>query len=118
MKLDKRIIEDLSKNNTIKDVRLLRIIRKADVTNEDGYSDIQYSLYKKVINENLSRAELSLMVKRKKNKDSSPIHIKRNQKSYDIKFHTGKLSDQQAEEFEKIINENLQVFLKEIVGIE
>lgn len=118
LKLDNRIIDDLAKNNTIKDVRLLRTIRRAEETDKEGYSELQYDLYKKVINENLSRAELNDIVSGLKNKDRSPVEITRKQRSFDIKLHTGKLSQLQADELKKVIDEKLREYLKDVVGLE
>ena len=58
LNMDKRIIEDLLKNKTTNDVRLLRAIRRSDKTDSDGLSDVQWSLYERFKKEGLTRAEV------------------------------------------------------------
>ncbi len=76
LKLDRRIIEDLGKNDSIKDVRLLRMIRNYDPVDELGESDAQYELYKRVLNEKLTRDEVKYLVnaEKVKKKQQAPLY--------------------------------------------
>ncbi len=76
LKLDQRIIEDLGKNESIKDVRLLRMIRNYDPVDDLGRSDAQYELYKRVFNEKLSREEVKYIVnaEKVKKKQQAPLY--------------------------------------------
>ncbi len=58
LKMDERIIDDLSKNKSITDVRVLRLIRVMQRA-EKNKSDEQWELYQKVINGNVSRDTFS-----------------------------------------------------------
>lgn len=58
LNMDKRIIDDLLQNKTTNDVRLLRAIRRAGNTNEEGYSEMQWALYRRFVDEGLSRKEV------------------------------------------------------------
>ena len=66
LKMDKRIIDDLIKTKSINDVRLLRMIRRAEPVNEDGSNIKQVLLYNKVKEEKLSRQQLAELIKAKK----------------------------------------------------
>jgi len=66
LKLDSRIIEDLVRNNLVKDLKVLRLIRKYSALGDDGRSDEQWELYRKVLFTRMSRRELTLLVNRKK----------------------------------------------------
>ncbi len=63
LNMDKRIIDDLLKNNTTNDVRMLRMIRKVEPVDENGLSEKQYWLYRKVISEKLSRTQLQALIR-------------------------------------------------------
>ena len=63
LKLDDRIIEDLVKNKTIADNRMLRAIRKFNPVDSNGKSDLQWELYNRAAKYNLSRDELIKEVK-------------------------------------------------------
>lgn len=63
LNMDNRIVDDLLKNKTTNDVRLLRAIRRSDKTDNEGKSDGQWSLYQRFINEGLSRAEVLKLAK-------------------------------------------------------
>ena len=70
LKMDKRIIDDLIKTKSINDVRLLRMIRRAEPVNEDGSNIKQVLLYNKVKEEKLSRQQLAELIKAKKYLDN------------------------------------------------
>lgn len=66
LQLDNRIIEDLIKNKTITDNRILRALRKFCPIDNNGKSDRQWDLYKRVINQKLTRNHILELVKTKK----------------------------------------------------
>ena len=58
LKLDKRIIDDLLKNKSTNDVRLLRAIRRIEETNDTGHSKKQWELYRRFLYEGLTRQDV------------------------------------------------------------
>ncbi len=58
LNMDKRIVDDLLKNKTTNDVRMLRAIRRVEPVNQVGYSEKQWEIYQRFLNENLSREEV------------------------------------------------------------
>lgn len=59
LNMDSRIINDLTTNNTIKDVRMLRIIRQVEDVDTTQESDKQWELYQNVIENKMSRKDVS-----------------------------------------------------------
>lgn len=76
LNMDKRIIDDLLKNKTTNDVRILRAIRKIEDIDENGRSDKQLELYNKFIKENLSRQEVFSMARVTKGSEHKAIDIR------------------------------------------
>ena len=62
LQLDSRIIDDLAKNNLIKDLRILRLIRLSAPVDKNGVSNAQWELYRKVIFSKMGRKELALHI--------------------------------------------------------
>ncbi len=58
LNMDKRIVDDQSKTNAIKDVRMLRLIRKVEPVDEEQISYKQWALYQKVVEEKMTRVHL------------------------------------------------------------
>lgn len=74
--MDKRIVEDLLKNKTTNDVRLLRAIRRAGKTDDDGYCKAQWELYQRFIDEGLSRKEVFQLSGKEKAQQKTKIEVK------------------------------------------
>lgn len=72
LKLDKRILDDLLKNKSTNDVRLLRAIRRVEDTNEDGYSKKQWELYRQFLYEGLTRQDV-FNITRERNAEKEKI---------------------------------------------
>lgn len=64
LQLDSRIIDDLAKNNLIKDLRILRLIRLSAPVDKNGISNSQWKLYCKVLFTKMGRKELSVLLKK------------------------------------------------------
>jgi len=72
LKLDQRIIDDLLKNKSTNDVRLLRAIRRIEETNEEGYSKKQWELYRQFLFEGLTRQDV-FNITRERNADKEKL---------------------------------------------
>lgn len=62
LKMDKRILDDLTKNRTVNDVRIMRMIRRAEPVDDKGVSDAQVKLYQIIRDNNLSRREAANLI--------------------------------------------------------
>lgn len=58
LSLDRRILDDLEKHNTISDIRTLRAIRRVGVVDSDGICEEQYTFYRKVVDNKLTREQV------------------------------------------------------------
>jgi ParB/RepB/Spo0J family partition protein len=75
LNMDKRIIDDLLVNQCTNDVRLLRAIRRAGKTNEQGVSAAQWELYQKFRETGLSREEVCDLSRKVKEKQIQGIKV-------------------------------------------
>ncbi|PKP04178.1 MAG: hypothetical protein CVU14_00605 [Bacteroidetes bacterium HGW-Bacteroidetes-9] len=109
LQLDYRIIEDLAKNNLIKDLRLLRLIRLYNPVDEKGVSNPQWELYRKVLLTKMSRRELTILLKKPAN---NPVvktwRMKQSQKKITINLETGILDQVKKDKLMKLIAEKMQ----------
>ncbi len=80
LNLDQRIIDDLVKNKTVTDNRILRIIRNYAPVDNKGKSEKQWELYNKVIIQKISRDQLLKMIKTKKIKKTENKLIRKDGK--------------------------------------
>ncbi|MCO5255506.1 MAG: ParB/RepB/Spo0J family partition protein [Lentimicrobium sp.] len=109
LQLDSRIIEDLAKNNLIKDLRLLRLIRLYEPVDSKGVSNAQWELYRKVLFSKMSRKELALMLKKPAN--NPPVKswkMRQSQKKVTISLETGILDQAKKDKLMKLIAEKMQ----------
>jgi len=63
LNMDSRIVDDLAKKNLVKDLRILRAIRRSDKVNEEGKSEKQWDLYRKVALKKLNRKKLNELIR-------------------------------------------------------
>jgi ParB family chromosome partitioning protein len=109
LQLDERIIEDLAKNNSIKDLRLLRLIRLHDPVDENGKSDAQRELYQKVIFQKLSRKQVANLVKKPEERAMIKTwKMQHGRKNITISLETGVLNQAQKEMLMKLISEKMK----------
>ena len=109
LQLDNRIIEDLAKNNLIKDLRLLRLIRLYHPVDSNGVSNPQWELYRKVLLTKMSRKELALFLKKPANNPAVKTwKMKHSQKKVTISLETGILDQAKKEKLMKLIAEKMQ----------
>jgi len=102
LKMDQRIINELKGNSSIKDVRILRAIRKFDKAVKNK-SDKQWELYQMVSGEGLSRNQLAKYLKSKRKNISKPnIEFRKNK--IVIVMHE-EWSDEKKEKLRMLINE-------------
>ncbi len=119
LKMDKRIIKDITRTNSIKDVRVLRLIRKIEVVDENQTSEQQWDLYKKIISQKLSRKQVQQIVlhqslQGKKPKKAIPWELKAGKTFIGLKFNTGKINSEKQQKILKLLEEKMQELIKEI----
>lgn len=120
LRMDKRVIDDLLKNRSIQDVRILRMIRVAEPIDEDGLNDEQWRLYRFIKDQEFSRSQVkTLLDNRKKEKDEKarnevPIDIKYTQKGITFRIDYSKVNTVKKSEIKKLINDNTKQLKKEI----
>ncbi len=116
LKMDNRIIEDLSQGEGSQDVRLLRMIRNAEKTDKNGRSDIQYRLYLRLKNENLSRTQLKTAIEYLKGpKEKKDLAIEAKKDGFNIKLNR-KLTKEQQAKLQELMEQKMQESLKEVFG--
>lgn len=113
LNLDKRIIEDIVKNRTTNDVRLLRQIRKVEDLTEDGKSNKQYNIYQKFKNEKLSRQEVINLIEQAKVSDIKAFTIAPQRKGYSLHIQED-MTVEQRQRFVELLEQKMQESLDEI----
>jgi ParB family chromosome partitioning protein len=114
LNMDKRIIEELSTHNTTNDVRLLRLIRKVEKTDENGISDKQYDLYKKAIYKKLSRADVQKLVAKNKTATADVFSSTGTYRKKVIQIHQ-KLTKPQQQKFEALLKQKLDEIMQQVM---
>lgn len=108
LKLDQRIIDDIAKNERIKDLRVLRSIRRNSSVDDTGKSDEQWELYNKVLREKLGRKEINKLVSRPKQKSLLKNWvISPTPRKIIIRLNTGKLPEEKQQELIRRLEEKL-----------
>ena len=109
LNIDKRIVEDLAKNNTIKDVRLLRVIRQIDDVDENQESTMQWNLYENVVKNNLSRQQVANYLKELFHKKRKKIfyNMTIDKKRLKINMNLGAFENYDPETIIKFVTDNL-----------
>jgi ParB/RepB/Spo0J family partition protein len=110
LQLDSRIIDDLAKNNLIKDLRILRLIRLSVPVDKNGVSNSQWELYRKVIFAKMGRKELALLIRKTENKLPAlkTWRMKSANKKITINLETGILDAAKREKLMKLISEKMK----------
>ena len=119
LKMDNRIVDDITKSGSIKDVRLLRLIRKISAVDEKQLSQKQWDLYKRVIAEKLSRKQVQQIVlhqslQGKKPNKAKPWELKAGKTFIGLKFNTGQINSEKQQKILKLLEEKMQELIKEI----
>jgi ParB/RepB/Spo0J family partition protein len=109
LQMDSRIIVDLAKNNLVKDLRILRLIRLSAPVDKNGVSEAQWELYRKVLFSKMGRKELSVLLKKSdKSAALKTWHMKSNAKKVTISLETGKMDQATRDRFLKLIAEKMK----------
>jgi ParB/RepB/Spo0J family partition protein len=109
LQLDSRIIEDLAKNNLIKDLRVLRLIRLYAPVDNNGKSNSQWELYRKVLFTKMSRKELALLVKKPGQTPAlNSWKIKSSYKKITVQLETGPIDKARKEKLIQLIAQKLK----------
>ena len=109
--MDQRIIDDLLKNKTTNDVRLLRSIRRVEKVDENQVSEKQWELYQRFINENLSRFEIQKLSKTTKEGPEKSYSVTRTAHKIHIELHN-KLPKDKREMIQKMLEEKMEEIMK------
>ena len=109
LRMDDRIVADLARTNAIKDVRLLRLIRKVEPVDDNQTSYKQWALYMRVVKEKLTRADVARIIKETKEKKprEKRYSLQSGARHISIKLLTGKLSPEQREKIIGLLNEKM-----------
>jgi ParB/RepB/Spo0J family partition protein len=113
LSMDSRIVEDLAKNSSIKDLKILRIIRNTFPAGGKQTCDPQWELYQRVVDEGLTRTQLKALLSVKKYLGARLWKIKTSGRTLELKIGTGKMTDLQKEKLQKLLDEKLG----EIIGM-
>ena len=115
LKMDGRIVKDLAENKSISDVRILRMIRNAYKTDNDGKSTKQYALYDKTVKEKLSRTQLARLIKQEKENadiEKPSFTINYGSNGFHIKLG-GKIASGKKEEIISMLEKKMNEFIEE-----
>ncbi|MDD2634102.1 MAG: ParB/RepB/Spo0J family partition protein [Bacteroidales bacterium] len=121
LRMDKRVVNDLLKNRSIKDVRILRMIRLEAPVDENGNSNEQLALYNNIKDNNLSRGQVITLIRNRKlerkkneNKPLAQFNIKHTDKTVNIKLKLDGVSKGKKLMIQKVIDKRMQKLQDEI----
>lgn len=120
LNMDDRIIQDMARKNTIKDARVLRLIRKVEAVDDSQTSYKQWKLYNHVVENNLSRQDVKDMVDRAKLKEAQKQPMKKEwqitpgKTMIHMKLKTGKLTPELQEKVIQLLEDKLAEVLGEL----
>jgi ParB family chromosome partitioning protein len=115
LQLDKRIIDDLARNNLLKDLRMFRIIRLHHTVDQEGNSDEQWELYRKVIFTKMTRKQLAAHVKKSGNQSlMESYRMKTSGRKITIQIETGILNKISKEKLIKLLNDKISEIKDEL----
>ena len=116
LNMDQRIISDLMQNNSISDVRMLRLIRKAGKIDEDNLSTPQHLLYQKVKNDKIDRSAVQKILQSNMEEPNKAIEISGTPKKIIIKFNQ-KLDKWERKKFDEILEKKISEAYIEAKGL-
>jgi ParB family chromosome partitioning protein len=107
LKLDRRIIDDLIKNKSISDQRILKSIRSVEKVNEDSLSDTQWKIYQHIVAKGMGRKDAMKYIKELKgqNKSPEPVQIKRTENSINVAVDIRGLDDNKISKIDALLAE-------------
>jgi len=120
LKMDQRVIDDLTETKAINDVRIMRMIRRSAPLDEEGKSSDQWQLYNIVKKQNLNRKQVAELIKERQQKDkkteeSKPrVNMNLKNRVADIKVDMSGLSDKKKERIKKFLGDRLTNLEEEI----
>lgn len=106
LKMDQRIIDDLLQNQNTEDVRLLRAIRKYDEA-VNNKSDKQWEIYRRFVDENLTRGKVLGIVKEGSSKEQDQSSVRVEKKGKRTVFQIQSITDDQAARIQQLIKDFL-----------
>lgn len=115
LKMDKRIITDLSKGNRLNDLRMLRMIRNVEDVDENGKSEKQHKLYLKCITQKLTRQQLKASLEKKNSKSEvEKVNFTLNESKYGflVRFN-GKVDKKKKQQVKELIEKQIGELLRE-----
>jgi ParB/RepB/Spo0J family partition protein len=109
LKMDPRIVEDLTQNDSVRDLKILRMIRKAAPVDANGASDAQWALFTKVKTEGLSRETLATYLKtQNQSTPKAAWEISQTTRLFHLKFATKGLSEEQKQILAKSVSDKIK----------
>lgn len=116
LNMDRRILDDLEKNETISDIRVLRAIRRAGPVDSDGVSEEQYKFYLMVIDNKLSREDVIAYVKSlTSSKAVNPVRIKVSGNGISIRIQSPGIKAKDWKKLLKAMERKIEVMAKKAV---
>ena len=115
LNMDRRILEDLEKNDTISDIRVLRAIRRAGPIDSDGISEEQYELYRTVVDNSLSRDEVLKMAKKRgKRIIRKPVLVRATKKRMTVEIDLSGLTPENRKKLQSLTEQKLTALLEKL----
>lgn len=123
LKMESRIVEDLASRNTIKDIRILRMIRRAVRVDKQGQSDAQWELYRRIVDEKLSRPQLTKLLKGMKKSSQATdkqasfadrLAVRKSAKTITLRIDISGMKKRQKDEILKILKEDVTTILEPV----
>ena len=117
LKMDDRIVADLARTNAVRDVRLLRLIRKIEAVDQTQTSYKQWALYMRVVKEKLGRVDVARIIKEASQKKprKKRYAIQPGARHVTVRLHTGKLSPEQLARIVSLLEDKMLELSKELV---
>jgi len=115
LQLDHRIIADLARNNLVKDLRILRLIRLHSPADDNGISNAQWELYRKVLLKRMSRRDLSDLIKKNTSTTFlSSWKIRSSARKITIVLETSYMDRGKKEKIIRLIDEKMEEIKKQL----
>ncbi len=111
LNMDTRIIDDLKNENSIKDLRLLRSIRRIEKVDSAGKSQKQFEVYIAAKHQGMSREDLASFLKAKDKPTQKNWNTKKTASGVTLKISTKKMSPETIEKLLTLLDNNMLAIL-------
>ena len=114
LNMDRRIVNDLKNQHAIKDMKILRLIRRKGDVDENGKSQAQYKLYVKAKMQKLSRKDVAKLIAGQNNKNRKELIFKANTSSLNVRIPIKHLSKDKQIKLQELIATQLDELLSKL----